>query len=307
MCSSDLTTARADLAGASLRAPINRDEIMAKAKALADAELNLAMARADQAAKLQASADKLSAEQLPSFLAANGGPQPVGRGGGGRGAPGAPAAPAPLVVGTDPLAPWMNQATLDKVAALGKMYRDAGVSIYAFKRGSPTDSDAQLDYNFQMAKAIGAHHVTLELPTNPAATERMGAFGKKHGIYVGYHTHTHARFDSFDEGIRQSTHNMMNVDAGHYQAGNSTSVLPLLRRYPDRVASIHLKDRQNNEGPNMLWGQGDTNLIEILRTVRDEKWKFPCTIELEYTPPAGSNKLVEVGRCRAYAVTALMS
>ena len=165
----------------------------------------------------------------------------------------------------------MNQATLDKVAALGKMYRDAGVSIYAFKRGSPTDSDAQLDYNFQMAKAIGAHHVTLELPTNPAATERMGAFGKKHGIYVGYHTHTHARFDSFDEGIRQSTHNMMNVDAGHYQAGNSTSVLPLLRRYPDRVASIHLKDRQNNEGPNMLWGQGDTNLIEILRTVRDEK------------------------------------
>ena len=49
----------------------------------------------------------------------------------------------------------------------------------------------------------------------------------------------------------------------------------------------------------------NTDIIAILRTIRDEKWTFPASAELEYTVPQGSNAVVEVARCRGYAAMAL--
>jgi hypothetical protein len=39
--------------------------------------------------------------------------------------------------------------------------------------------------------------------------------------------------------------------------------------------------------------------------MRDEKYSFPGTIELEYDIPAGSDPVKEVARCLAYAKEAL--
>ena len=44
----------------------------------------------------------------------------------------------------------------------------------------------------------------------------------------------------------------------------------------------------------MPWGEGDTPLAEILRLMRDEKYKFMATIELEYKIPDGSDAVKEV-------------
>ena len=56
-----------------------------------------------------------------------------------------------------------------------------------------------------------------------------------------------------------------------------------------------------------MWGTGDTDIIAILRTIRDEKWNFPASAELEYMIPQGSNAVIEVARCRAYAGMALVT
>ena len=54
---------------------------------------------------------------------------------------------------------------MDRFKALRKMYNDAGVTIYAWKRLSPNMSDEEFEYIFNVAEALGCTHTTLELPT----------------------------------------------------------------------------------------------------------------------------------------------
>jgi len=296
-----LQTAQTNLATASLKNPAGSEAIRAASEEVGKAQAALAQARADQLAKIQNSANKLNAEQVAAVGQANGVPAPA-RGGGGRGAAGAPAERTPP-------AAWMTPENLVKLADLKRMFNEAGVSIYALKNVNGNQSDAALDYVLQMAKALGATHNTLELSEDSAVLERLGAFGVKNGIRIGYHTHLQGRIDAFDNALKLSPANSLNVDTGHYWAANGSSAIPLLSRFPDRVASIHLKDRTgpNNGQQNLMWGTGETDIIAILRKIRDEKWNFPASAELEYTIPPGSNAVVEVGRCRAYAAMALVT
>ena len=79
-----LGAARTAVTAASLAQPRSNSNIQAKVDAVKAAEQALATARADGLAKLQASANKLAADQIAA-LAANGGGGGGGRGGGGAG------------------------------------------------------------------------------------------------------------------------------------------------------------------------------------------------------------------------------
>jgi len=99
----------------------------------------------------------------------------------------------------------------------------------------------------------------------------------------------------------------LNLDCGHYIAagGKNTkeSLLALIEAKHDRITSMHIKDRKNKEngGKNVVWGEGDTPLKEILTLLRDKKYKIPATIELEYDIPAGSDAIQETKKCVSYA------
>jgi sugar phosphate isomerase/epimerase len=187
---------------------------------------------------------------------------------------------------------------MDKYKALRKLYNDAGVKVYAFKLGlTPAMSHEEYDYTFNVAEALGASHLTMELPTDGALTKRIGEFAATRKMMVGYHAHTQATPTLWDEAMSQSKYNGINLDAGHYVAGASASPIALIQKHHDRITSMHLKDRKKNDGPNMPWGQGDTPLAEILQLMRKEKDKFPATIELEYTVPEGSTRAAEIGKC----------
>ncbi len=45
------------------------------------------------------------------------------------------------------------------------------------------------EYALRAAKALGADHVTVELPADPAQTGRLGKLAARHKVYVGYHGH----------------------------------------------------------------------------------------------------------------------
>ena len=45
--------------------------------------------------------------------------------------------------------------------------------------------------------------------------------------------------------------------------------------------AVHLKDRKKNQGPDMLFGQGDTPIREVLRLMMTERYRFPALIEYE--------------------------
>ncbi|HYW72663.1 MAG TPA: hypothetical protein VE961_16690, partial [Pyrinomonadaceae bacterium] len=69
--------------------------------------------------------------------------------------------------------------------------------------------------------------------------------------------------------------------------------------------NLHLKDRKINQGPNMPWGQGDTQIKEILQLMKKEKYGFPACIELEYPVPEGSTVMAELAKCVQYCKDAL--
>ena len=60
---------------------------------------------------------------------------------------------------------------MDAFKKLRKMYNDAGVTIYATKMLNANMSDEEFEYIFNVAEALGANHITLELPDRRRAAE----------------------------------------------------------------------------------------------------------------------------------------
>jgi len=239
------------------------------------------------------------------------GAPPAGRGGGGdggrRGQTPTPEQQAAQRDAADRLKKWRTSVSMDRFKALRKMYDDAGVKIYAWKALNPTMSDEEFEYVFNVAEALGCTHTTLELPTDAVQLKRIGAFAEKHKVYAAYHTHLQGSMTAFDQAFAASKANMSNVDLGHYVAGTGQSPIPFLRKFHDRIASVHLKDRTtpaHGQG-NVPWGTGDTPLKEILQAMKKEKYTFPAAIEFEYDAPQGSDAVKEVRKCLEFCRAAL--
>src|SRR5690606_10316476 len=195
------------------------------------------------------------------------------------------------------VAAWRAKVSVDKVEELRKMDKDAGVSIYAFTQDAcgNGNTDAEIDWGMRAAKALGASHITLEHPGDDAWTKKLGDMGEKHGIYVAYHGHLQQTPTLWDTALKQSKFNAVNLDLGHFVAAGNTAPLEFIKANHHRIKSMHVKDRQNKAHgqENLPWGQGDTPIAQALQLIRDNKYKFPASIELEYEIPEGSDAVKE--------------
>ena len=205
---------------------------------------------------------------------------------------------------------WRETASMDKFVALRKLFNDAGITIYAFKPDAALgvkSTDAEIDYAMRAAKALGATSVNVEIPENADHSKRLGEFGLKHKVYVGYHAHLQATDTAWDMALSQSPYNAINLDCGHYIAAGGANtketLLAFIEKNHARITSMHIKDRQNkiNGSKNMPWGEGDTPLKEVLTLLKTKKYKIPASIELEYDIPAGSDAVKETKKCFEYA------
>jgi sugar phosphate isomerase/epimerase len=212
---------------------------------------------------------------------------------------------------------WRLSVTMDKYKAFRKMYEDAGVKIYAFKLPPTLDMpDAEYDYIWNVAETLGANHITMELPTNDKLLERVAEYAAKRKLAIAFHTHGQGGSSGFDKVLNASKFTALNLDVGHYYGVNGQSPVPVIEKYHERIASLHLKDRkgpasagenrgQGGGGPNMPWGKGETPLAEILQVMKKNKYKFPASIEYEYETPEGSDVLTEVKKCVQFCRNAL--
>ncbi len=222
----------------------------------------------------------------------------AGLSGGERGRRGAPA--------EQPAKPTdaQRQAQLAKCQELRRMYNDAGVNIHIHKIDFG-QSDEEIEFNFQVAKALGCVGITTE--RSEALAKKLAPFADKHKIWVAFHNHTnnYPVMDKSDPILAYGQYIGYNFDVGHYFTGTKgLSPIPVIEKYHDRIVSLHLKDR-TAEGGNLPWGQGKTPIKEILQLMRKEKWTFPADIELEYAIPQGSNSVAEVAKCVQYCKDAL--
>ncbi len=200
--------------------------------------------------------------------------------------------------------PKVREAQLAKCEQLRKMFNDAGVNIHIHKIPfGQTDDD--IDFNFQIAKALGCKAITTE--RNDQLPKRLAPFADKHKIWVAFHNHTNniPTIESIDPLMQIGDYIGFNFDIGHYTAGTKgKSPIPVLEKYHDKIISLHLKDR-NAEGANLPWGQGQTPIKEVLLLLKKEKWPIYADIEVEYKIPEGSTAVAEVAKCVQYCKEAL--
>jgi sugar phosphate isomerase/epimerase len=204
------------------------------------------------------------------------------------------------------MAEWRKTAPVDRVAEFRRSYDDAGVRIEIDKvDGIFKMSDEELHYEFALAKALGGRAISTEISTSEAELKRLGSFADKHAMMIGYHGHATTRPEQWEKAFALARFNGANVDLGHFIAGNNGSPAEFLKKYHDRVSHVHVKDRTRNNGPNTVFGEGDTPIKEILQLIRDNKWKIQATIEFEYKVPEGSDRMREIAKCVAFCRAAL--
>ena len=202
---------------------------------------------------------------------------------------------------------WRLSVPMDKYRDLRKLYNDAGVEIHIVKFGNIGNgnmTDGEIEYYFNVAKALGARGITREL--SEEAAKRLGPIADEHKIVIGFHNHTQLKPTTYDGPILSYGKYLgINLDIGHYVAGTNESPIPLIMKHHDRILSIHIKDRKVNNGPNMPLGEGDTPVALVLQLMKREGWKFPGDIEFEYRVPEGSDAVTEVAKCVQFCKKAL--
>jgi sugar phosphate isomerase/epimerase len=228
-----------------------------------------------------------------------------GRRGGGR-APLTPEQQAAQRAAAEETRKWRSGVSLDKVREFGRKFDNAGIGLQVIKwDGIFNMSDEEVDYCFQVSKAVGASALSTEISIEE--TKRIGQFADKHKMPIGYHGHATTSAAEFETVLSYAKHNAVNLDIGHYIAGQNDSPVPFLRKHHDRITHIHVKDRKRNNGPNVPLGQGDTPIKEVLQLMRDNKWRFQATLEFEYPVPEGSDVNTELARCMEYCKACLLA
>lgn len=219
-----------------------------------------------------------------------------GRGAGGRA--GTPAPAAQLSEAEIQTLRAQRYVQLGKALDMRKMYNDAGVNIH-FHKINFGQTEEDIDFNFQVAKALGCVGITLE--RSEEQVRRLAPYADKHKIWLVLHNHTnnYPQLDPDDPILQYGKYVGFNFDSGHYFAGSGgKSPIPIIEKYHNRIISIHLKDR-TGEGGNLPWGQGKTPICEILKLIAKEKWPIYCDIELEYQYQ-NSDALTEIKKCVEY-------
>ena len=207
---------------------------------------------------------------------------------------------------------WRLSLGPAQFAAARRKFEDAGIAIQIMKVDWINDADDDTaNYCFNLAKALGAHAISCEIPLS--RTKWLGAIAEKQQMMVGYHGHTDIANPehfgapaSWEKAMSYSPYNGINLDLGHFVAANNVSPIPFLTKYHDRVTHIHVKDRKMHNGPAVPFGEGDVPIREVLRLMEKEKWPFQATIEFEYPIPAGSTRMTEIAKCVGYCKACLI-
>jgi len=205
---------------------------------------------------------------------------------------------------------WRLALPPEKAEAVRKQFNAAGIKTDVIKFDGIYDfSDPELDYAFNLAKAMDARAISCELEV--AGSKRVGQFADKHKLMVGYHGHTKTTETMFKEAFSYAKFNGANLDIGHYIAGNLGNPLGFIRDHHDRITHIHVKDRKAQangvDGENVPFGQGDTPISAVLQLIRKNRWPIDAVIEFEYKVPEGSDRMAEMTKCVEFCKNALLA
>jgi sugar phosphate isomerase/epimerase len=209
------------------------------------------------------------------------------------------------------LSAWRSNPPMDEIRAVRKKFDDAGIELYAFNYSFRDDfTDDQIEKGFEMARVLGVNKITAS--SNVDISPRLDKLSRQYKIYVGFHNHDSMKPNEFSTPDDWSTalnagssYMSINLDIGHFTAANFDPV-HLIEMHHDKILTLHIKDRKKDHGPNMPFGEGDTDIRGVLQLLKTKRYPIPAMIEYEYGKP-GMDTLAEVRKSFDYCKAALQS
>jgi sugar phosphate isomerase/epimerase len=232
----------------------------------------------------------------------------AGIGGGGR-------IPDPLtpdwIANRPKLRDWRINAPISRFQEIKRKFDAAGLTLISYVMTFTSDfSMEEMEAVFRHADALGVEVITTN-QSQVSTGRRLVPFAAKYRAKPSWHNHARtddwdevASLESFDELLSMSPDFKINLDIGHFTAGNQDSVA-FLQKHHARVSHIHVKDRRRNNGPNQPWGQGDTPIIPVLQLIKQNRWPIYVIQEREYRGPEVGDPVSEVRKNIAYMRQAL--
>jgi sugar phosphate isomerase/epimerase len=219
------------------------------------------------------------------------------------------AAGAPQGATPADLRAWRASVPLTKYQAIRKQFDAAGIDIQLLCFNMAEDiSDPEIDYAFNMAKALGAK--AMSCTTRVTVSKRIAPFADKHKMMIGFHGHDatdkpneFSTPETFATAMSYSKYHGVNLDIGHFTAANYDPIA-YIKEHHARITNLHLKDRNKNHGANVPWGEGETPIKQVLLLLKKEKYPIPANIEYEYGKP-GMDTVAEMSKCVKYCKDAL--
>ena len=208
---------------------------------------------------------------------------------------------------------WNISAPLEPFREARRKFADAGLNLFSGVNTMSQDiTDEEMDALFKQMDAMGVK-IFCTNQTRLEVAERMIPFAKKYKMTPAFHTHDKyedpnevASAESLLKLMNMSPLFMINLDIGHYTAGNQDAVA-FIKEHHDRITHIHVKDRKKNHGPNVAWGTGDTPIKECLRLIRDNHYPIYALIEREYHGPSDGTPVEETKKDMDYMKEALLT
>ena len=210
--------------------------------------------------------------------------------------------PTEVLANRDKMREWRMASPLSYYTDIAKRFSEAGIKIHSFNFGLKEYlNNEEVLKGIAITKALGTNIMTAS--TTIKMAERVTSIFEENDIILGVHGHSNlhdpnhfATPESFDKALAMSPNYMLNLDLGHFAAAGFDCVA-FVASHACRIVSVHLKDRQKNNGKNMPYGEGDTPLREVLQLIRERQLNIPAMIEYEY---AGGSSLEELKRIQAF-------
>ena len=186
---------------------------------------------------------------------------------------------------------WRLALPLDRFREVRKKFDAAGLNLFSYVMTIGDDfTDPEIASAFKQMQALKINLFTTN-QTRVGMGPRIAPFAEKYKIRPSWHPHDKvedpnevATAESLEKLLGMSKLFVVNLDIGHYTAGNNDAVAFLRKRH-DRITHIHIKDRKRDHGPNVQLGTGDTPIKECLTLIRDNHYPIICLLEREYRGP----------------------
>ncbi len=189
---------------------------------------------------------------------------------------------------------WRLALPLDRFREVRQKFDAAKLNLFSYVQTIDDDmTDAEIDAVFKQMQALRVPMFTTN-QTRVGMGPRVAPFSEKYNIKAAWHPHAQihdpnevATPESMEKLIGMSKSFVLNLDIGHFTAGNNDAVA-FLRKHHERITHLHIKDRKRMDGPNVQLGTGDTPIKECATLVRDNKWPIMFILEREYRDAPGT-------------------